>query len=279
MEDPLNAFLDRIEYLPPSPRLLLKLMEMFKQPDQDINEVVSLISHDPAFTVEVLKRCNSAYFGTNRPVEDMAEAVMRLGFEEIYNLIAAMFAASAILRPGHTAHVEMLWRHSVAVAVASRVLAHAVGESTPSAFTAGLLHEVGKVLMVSADEAGYAQVLLDAAQMRRPVIFVEKEVFGFNHAEAGACLLARWNLPPNIVAAVAHHHQLAGAEPYQRLAATVHLANLVAHGTGERFMGVPKGLENAAASMGLLGLTPENLVSLQPGILEELQKARAYMPS
>jgi putative nucleotidyltransferase with HDIG domain len=279
MEDQLNAFLDRIEHLPPSPRLLVKLMEMFKQPDKDIGEVVNLISHDPAFTVEVLKRCNSAYFGAGKPAEDMSEAVMRLGFEEIYSLIVAMFAASAILRPGHTAHVEILWRHSVAVAVASRVLAHAVGESTLAGFTAGLLHEVGKVIMVSADEAGYANVLLDAAMLKRPVIVVEKEVFGFNHAEAGACLLARWNLPPNIVAAVAHHHHLAGAEPFQRLAATVHLANLVAHGTSERFTGVPKGLENAADSMGLLGLTAENLVSLLPAMLEGLQKARAFAPS
>src|SRR5208337_4581326 len=194
-----------------------------------------LISHDPAFTVEVLKRCNSVFFGAGKPAEGMSEAVMRLGFQEIYKLIVAMFAASAILRPGHTAHVEMLWRHSVAVAVAAMVLAEAVGESTPAAFTAGLLHEVGKVIMVSADDAGYAQVLLNSATFKRPVIVIEKEEFGFDHAEAGACLLERWNLPPNIAAAVGHHHHLDGAEPFERLAATVYLANLIAHGTSERF--------------------------------------------
>lgn len=278
MEKRLNAFLDRIEHLPPSPRLLIKLMELFKQPDQDVNEVVGLISHDPAFTAEVLKRCNSAFLGS-QPAEDMTEAVMRLGFEEIYSLIVAMFAASAILRPGHTAHVEMLWRHSVAVAVASRVLAHAIGEFTPAAFTAGLLHEVGKVIMVSADEAGYAQVLLDAATLKQPVMVVEKQNFGFNHAEAGACLLERWKLPPNIVSAVAHHHDWTGAEPFQRLAATVYLANLVAHGTAEKFTGAPKGLETAAGSMALLGVTTDSLVSLLPAMVEGLQKAKAFTPS
>jgi putative nucleotidyltransferase with HDIG domain len=277
----LDAFIDLVHHLPPSPRLLVKLLEVFKQPDPQIGEVVKLISHDPSFTVEVLKRCNSAFFGGEKPAEDIFEAVSRLGFHEIYQIILAMFAATAILRPGagNAAHVELLWRHSVAVAVAAGILGKETAESNAAAFTAGLLHDIGKVVMVSADRDKYAQAVLDSGMFGRPVVVTEKELFGFDHAEVGARLLMRWNLPLNIVAAVLHHHRLEGAESFERIAAVVHLANLLAHGTGEKLVGAPQGLQNAAASLAILRLTPENLSALLPAMQAGLEKARAIVPA
>lgn len=281
MRDKLDVFIDSVHHLPPSPRLLVKLLEMSRQPDRDVNEVVKLISHDPSFTAEVLKRCNSAYFGAQKPVEDMAEAVSRLGFEEMYSVVLAMFAATALLRPeaGGSAYVEILWRHSVAVAVASGILAAETGESSPAAFTAGLLHEAGKVVMVSADKTRYAQAVQDAGRFKRTMIVSEKELFGFDHAQVGARLLTRWNLPPNIIAAVRHHHDLAGAEPFERLAAGVHLANLLAHATAEKLSGDLNALPGMTASMAILQLTPENLASLLPAMQEGLKKAKSLMPA
>src|SRR5262249_11976848 len=153
------------------------------------------------------------------------------GFEEIYHLVLAMFAAVALLKPGMggNLHVEILWRHSVAVAVGSSVLAKEGPQLNQTAFTAGLLHEVGKVIIVSANRGDYATAVLTAGQFKRPVVVVEREQFGFDHAQVGAHLLKRWNLPDDIVAAVRHHHDLTGAEPYERLAAAVYLANLIAH--------------------------------------------------
>jgi putative nucleotidyltransferase with HDIG domain len=277
----LDAFIDLVHHLPPSPRLLVKLLEVFKQPDPDIGEVVKLISHDPSFTVEVLKRCNSAFFAGDKPAEDMFEAVTRLGFHEIYQIIMAMFAASAILRPGagSGAHVEILWRHSVATAVAAGILATETGESNAAAFTAGLLHDIGKVVMVSAAREKYAQAVLNAGMFGRPVVVTEKELFGFDHAEVGSRLLVRWNLPLNIVAAVLHHHQLDGAESFERLAAVVHLANVLAHGTGEKLAGVPQGMQNAARSLAILQFTPEKISALLPSMQQGLEKARAIMPA
>ncbi|HZQ47799.1 MAG TPA: HDOD domain-containing protein [Verrucomicrobiae bacterium] len=279
MKDKLDGFIDNVKHLPPSPRLLVKLLELFKHPDINVDEVVRLISHDPSFTAEVLKRCNTVHFGGAKPAEDIFEAVSRLGFQEIYNIVLAMFAATAILRPeaGGSAHVEILWRHSVAVAVAAGVLAKVAGESHPASFTAGLLHEVGKVIMVSADKSMYAVAVENSAMFRRTMVVTEKEVFGFNHAEVGACLLARWNLPPNIVAAVLHHHSLDGAGEFERLAATVHLANVVAHATAEKMAGDLKGLPGAATSMAVLQLTPENVSSLLPAMQEGLAQAKALM--
>lgn len=280
MKDKLDAFIDGVHHLPPSPRLLIKLLEVSKQPDKDIHEIVKLISHDPSFTAEILKRCNSAYFGTEKPVEDMFEAVSRLGLQEIYNVVLAMFAATALLRPekGGTMHVELLWRHSVAVAVAAGVLAQAVGESQPAAFTAGLLHDAGKVVMVSASKVRYTEAMENAGRFKRSMIVAEKEVFGFDHAEAGARLLTRWQLPPNIVAAVRHHHDPTAAEPFTRLAATVHLANLIAHATGEKLTGELK-LNADLLNQDLLQLDLEKINTLLPAMQEGLAKAKSLMPA
>ena len=208
MKDKLDDFIDGVEHLPPSPRALVRLLELFKQPHQDVHEIVRLLTHDPSFTVEVLKRCNSAYFTGAKPADDMFEAVTRLGLQEIYSIVLAMFAMSAILKDGAGAnsHVEILWRHSVAVAVAAGVIAEETREDHATAFTAGLLHDIGKVVLVSANKDRYAQAVLDAGLFRRPILATEKHLFGFDHCEVGARLLIRWELPPNIVAAVRHHH-------------------------------------------------------------------------
>jgi putative nucleotidyltransferase with HDIG domain len=257
-------FIDRVEHLPPSPRLLIKLLEMFQQPDQQLDEVVRLISHDPSYTAEVLKRCNAAYFSAGEPVQNIFDAVSRMGFDELHKIVTAMFAINVIVRPGASGFVEILWAHSVSVAVAASLLAKEVDESPPTAFTAGLLHEVGKVIMITVDESNYVQVVQTSGMFKRPIYITEKELFGFDHTEVGACLLARWNLPPNITTAVLHHHELAGAEPFERLSAIVHLANILAHSTGETFATPPKGLPTAAGSIELLKLTPEKVFGLLP---------------
>jgi putative nucleotidyltransferase with HDIG domain len=281
VQDKLEAFIDLAPGLPPSPRILVKLLDMFKQPDQDIDEIVKLLAYDPSFTMEVLKCCNSAFFAGDKPAEDMFEAVSRLGLQEVYRIALAMFAKTAILRPGaeSSASVQILWRHSVAVAVAAGVLADESGESHPAAFTAGLLHDVGKVIMVSADKRKYTQAVLDAGMFRRPVPVTEKELFGFDHCEVGARLLTRWNLPPNITAAVQHHHHPLAAQPYERLAAVVQVGNLIAHGTGEKLAGEIKGLQNATESQALLKLAPEAIPRLMPAMQAGLEKARAIMPA
>jgi putative nucleotidyltransferase with HDIG domain len=277
VKNKLDTFIDSVHHLPPSPRLLVKLLGVFNHPDKDIDEVVELISNDPSFTAEVLKRCNSAFFASGKPAEDIFDAVSRLGFREIYSIVLAMFAINAILRPEARggSSVEMLWRHSIAVAVAAGELANQVGESNPAAFTAGLLHEVGKVVMLSGNKAKYTQAVQKAGDSRRSVVVTEKEIFGFDHTEVGARLLKRWHLPPNIIATVRHHHDLAGAEPFERLAAAVHLANVLAHATEEKLEGDLKALPGAKDSMAVLQLTPVDIRGLLPAMQVELKKARA----
>jgi len=281
MKDKLDVFIDSVEHLPPSPRLLVKLHDVFKQPDKDINEVVSLIGHDPSFTAKVLQRCNSAYFGGDQPAANISEAVARLGFEELYRIVLAMFAVTALVQPGAAGgrQVELLWRHSMAVAVGASILARDGEQPNPTAFTAGLLHEVGKVVMVSAASGKYTQAVLDAGQFKQPVILSEKKLFGFDHTEVGAHLLKRWNLPPEVVGPVRHHHDLAGSEPYERLSAAVYVANIMAHATGENMSGQWKGLPDNSPALGQLQLTLDDIAKLMPAMQAGIEKAKSLAPA
>ncbi len=231
MKDKLDTYIDQVRHLPPAPTLLLKMMELLKEPDRDIDQVVKAISYDPSLTAEVLRRCNSAYFSGSRPAADIFEAVMNLGLYEIYRTVVVMFGSQAMSVPGGTGgiSVEQLWRHSAATAVAAGILAEHIHEPEGAAFTAGLLHDVGKVVLASADGSRYAELVKASGACGLPLLRAEKECFGFDHSEVGARLLTRWGLSENIVAAVRHHHVLAGSEPYGRSAAIGQLANLMAH--------------------------------------------------
>src|ERR1700722_18690582 len=136
----LDAYLDRIKHLPPTPTLMIQLIELFRQPDADADEIVTLLRRDPALSVEVLRRCNSSYYGNETPVMDINEAVFRMGFYEVYQITVSLFGMKALTPkeavPGFP--VEALRRHSSLSAIAAGALAMDVGESEGIAFTAGL---------------------------------------------------------------------------------------------------------------------------------------------
>ena len=110
---------------------------------------------------------------------------------------------------------------------------------------------------------------------RRTIPASEKQLFGFDHCEVGARLLTRWELPPNIIAAVRCHHRPADAGEFARLAAGVALANVIAHGTGEKLTGLPAAMQNAAESLTILGLPADATFRLLPRMEAALENARA----
>ncbi|MGC3989145.1 MAG: HDOD domain-containing protein [Chthoniobacteraceae bacterium] len=157
MTEHLEAYLDKLEYLPPVPTLVLELMSLFNQPDRDANRMVELISHDPAVTAEVLKRCNSVLVRGSEPISNMFEAVFRLGFQEIYFIVVAMFGAQVVETASSTAFfdVQAVWKHSIVTAIAAQVMAEKTRADESLAFTAGILHDVGKVILALSDNPDY----------------------------------------------------------------------------------------------------------------------------
>jgi putative nucleotidyltransferase with HDIG domain len=195
--------------------------------------VVELVSLDPSITVEILRRCNSAFLGGAEPASDMFEAVSRLGFYEVYTVVAAMFGASTKAIPGVADAVDVgsLWRHSVIAAVAASVIAEETGGATGPAFTAGLLHDIGKLIFASVERTQYGKLLDSSGAASSLLVGSERGAYGTDHAEIGGRLMSRWNLPPEVCSAIQFHHMPTAdaAEPFQRSAAAVYLGDWIAH--------------------------------------------------
>jgi putative nucleotidyltransferase with HDIG domain len=227
----IDHYINRVQNLPPAPTVAVQLLDLFSDPNRDIDRIVELVGLDPALTAETLKRCNSACLVGAEPAADMFEAVSRLGFYEIYCIVVALLGSQTmtLVRGRYGVDATRFWQHSVTTAVVATALARRVGADEATAFTAGLLHDIGKLILVSTNGIIYAGLLRDAGGCGAALVAAEESAMGFNHAALGARLLARWGLPENLCHAVNYHHQSPiSAGNFQRLAATVNLANCLA---------------------------------------------------
>jgi len=258
--DKVDYYLESVTQLPPAPTLLVELLGLFKEPDRDIDRVVELVSLEPSITAEVLRRCNSAFLGGGAPASDMFDAISRLGFYEVYTVVAAMFGASAKAIPGaaDAVDVSLLWRHSVTTAVASSVVAEEIGNAAAPAFTSGLLHDIGKLIFASVERAEYGRVTGLLKPGADSIIAAEREAYGTDHAEIGGRLLARWNLPSEVASAIQFHHSpfADAADAFKHSAATVCLGDWVAHNLNAPCPTIEAGHE---AILGALNLEPDHL--------------------
>jgi putative nucleotidyltransferase with HDIG domain len=227
----LDTYIDGIKHLPPTPTLMVQLIELFRQPDTDADEIVSLLSRDPALSVEVLRRCNSAYYGLDTPVMDINEAVFRMGFYEVYQMTITLFGMRALTPkqnvPGFSA--EALQRHSNVTAIAAGALALQADESEGIAFTAGLLHDVGKLVLALGERDKYVAVLEECRSSGASLSETEKTIFGFNHDELGARLLQRWGVPVEVVMPALSHNDPEPSGDWHRFVAITNLGSRMAN--------------------------------------------------
>jgi len=264
--DKSDQYIDRVSHLPPAPTIATELLGLFGDADRDLDRIVELISHDPSLTAEVLKRCNSASLGGAEAASDMFEAVTRLGFYEVYSVVAAVVGARTMSLGKNKGGLDVgsLWRHTVVTAVVAETLARRDQEAEAVAFTAGLLHDIGKLVLASVEGSKYADLLKQSGAFGPGLAEAEQAAFGVSHASIGARLLARWGLPENVAAAVLHHHHGSpkAAEPFERLAATIQVANNLAHHMIDQVPQAPDLLSCSPDATALLQLTAEDVPTL-----------------
>lgn len=244
-------YLTKADCLPPAPRVLPQLLSLLSDPDCETSQIVELISFDPGLTAKVLRMCNSAFFGLARPVTDVDEAVKRLGLKMIYQLVAAA-VGSRTLQPTTTSfpHTTRLWEHSVTAALAAQILAKDLRLDEGTQFTAGLLHDIGKVVLAETWKENYWKLLDATITTPHELVQSEEENFHVNHGELGGRLLAFWKFPPTIAACVWHHPAPLPGLPYVRETACLTLAEAIADNT-------------AAPSGSTLPLTPGQEAALR----------------
>lgn len=254
-----------IDHLDPTPSSEPLLAHALADPHTDMHELVKIIEYDPALTANALKMANSAFYSPGVPVNTVREAVMRLGAGRILQQSVGRRLRGKLTQacPGYSLEEDELWRHSVAAAVAADLLPRYAKTSVhPVAFTAALLHDIGK-LVLSRHLAGELKEDIVEVTRQRRISYVEAEraVLGFDHAQVGGVIARRWKFPDALATAIAYHHRPRENGENSALDA-VHVANAVA-----KIIGVGMGSEemnmlvdcNAARA---IGLTPASLESL-----------------
>jgi putative nucleotidyltransferase with HDIG domain len=251
----IRKHLEKVEVLPLSPTLLPKLLPKLSDVDTNFDEVVEIIAVDPALTSKLLQICNSAYFGQETEVHSVADAVNRVGYQAVYLLVAMINGSSCFPYPSPAGvDAAKLWRHSVTTAFNSKFVAESVGLDGALLFTAGLLHDLGKIILGQERQPAAKDLFHSPSDAES--LAHEEQIFGCTHAEVGAALLEKWKLPAQIIAAVRHHHTPKDAGDNSQVAACVTLGNLITH-SDER----PQVLERPdfKETLEQLGLSTDNM--------------------
>ncbi len=252
----LTQILARLESLPPFPEVAPRLLRACQDPDVDLAAVAALLERDPAMAANVLRVCNAPYFGLRGRVASVRHATSLLGIRNVLKITMTVLSSGHLTSPqaGYGLGPGDLWRNSVASALAAELVAQEIAyPRVETAYTAGLLQDVGKIVL--------AEFVEDATEAIRNLLAAgvawqeaEERAIGTTHPEVGARLLSRWGFPAAIVEAVRTHHRPSEAAVDPALAAISHLADALSMtvGVGLGADGLTYELdEGALAALGL----------------------------
>ncbi len=232
--DRIHTLVSRMRTLPSRPSLYVELMRELRSVNASAGTVGELVSKDLAISTKLIQVANSAFFGLEQHVSEPAAAVLQLGLETTTALVLSIeaFARFDKVKPLYFS-IDRVWKHSQQVADIARKICQALGceaELTGNAFTAGLLHDIGKLALAQNFEEDYQRAMKESEARKLPIFEVENLIFGGTHADTGAYLLAVWGLPLPIVEAVADHHLSADqlSAPFSASTA-LHLAEQLAN--------------------------------------------------
>ena len=221
-----------IRSLPVLPAIYTELMQELKSEDPSLERAGEIVAKDMGLTTKILTLVNSAFFGLGRPIAHPSEAAVFIGTETLRALVLSLQVFSQFSQVQlKEFSVENLWKHSWTIGVLARRLCEfeeAGRETTDEAFIAGLLHDVGKLVMAVNHPAQLEENIRQARQKRLSLWEQEYQVFNASHAELGGYLLGAWGLPSGVVDAVAFHHR-PGHARHQKFSAltAVHVANTI----------------------------------------------------
>lgn len=238
--------------LPALPSVVLDLISAFGRDDIDVTTLAAKMSMDQAMAAKILRIANSSFYGLAGKVRTVRQAVLVLGFD---NARALAVASRVIDHFGgaHRARVAEFWRHSIATAVCARSLARHAGLDHDAAFIAGLLHDIGRLVLAVGFPDEYARVLDACAADEAALGAAELRILGVDHERVGQMLAEAWKFPPMIRRAIGNHHAPAGAD-LADIPGVVHAANAVVLALdldGATHAAVPPLLDTAWDSLGL----------------------------
>jgi putative nucleotidyltransferase with HDIG domain len=246
--------ISKVRDLPSLPVIVMELLDTIGKEDIDIRTLADKVSRDQALTAKTLRLANSSFYGLQRKVTTIPQAISVLGFQTVRTLITAAAVTGSFTANAHSKfNFHAFWRHSLATAITARSLARHTHVNQEYAFMAGLLHDIGRLVLVTCFPEQYDEALAYRDQQDCYVSEAELERLGAEHTVVGGALAEHWKFPPVIQKAVVHHHA-PEAQETGSLAAIVHVADVIAHGldlSGDPADLVPPLSDKTWSSLGL----------------------------
>jgi putative nucleotidyltransferase with HDIG domain len=229
--------LSRVKELPSLAASAVRLAELARDGRSGAVDFERVVRPDPALTANLLRVANSAYFGLRCRAESVRQAITFLGVKRVSDIAAAVALAPVIppRLPGYDVDASAFWLHSVAVAALSERLAAQLGLPCPDlTFTAGLLHDMGKLAISSFVGEASGEILSRVRSGGLPFVSAEQMVLGVDHGQVGGLVAEAWSLPPAAAAAARWHHTPADApaDAYRPVVDLVHAADALSHALG-----------------------------------------------
>jgi putative nucleotidyltransferase with HDIG domain len=282
MKEEIDKVLNDINKLPPMSNVVLKIMTLLQNPSVSIQEVANEISKDPVITASIIKLSNSAYYRASKPIRTVSESLMTLGIKTVKEIVL-LTATKKILNKDLNAYqleAESMWLHSLIVAELSARISIAKKTNIPRdlAFTSGLLHDIGKVILAQFFPVKMMEIKSALKESNRSFSSIEKEFLGYNHQEVGRKALEVWNFPEELKEVVSCHHDFEDSKNFPKLVACVHVANHLAiiSGIGIDIGGLSHEISKSA--LDILGITEQELEVYFTNI-PEIQKSISELVS
>lgn len=220
--------LARADALPALPQIVTRILEMLGDEDANVDLLSTHIVNDLAVVGHILAAANAGALGASGRVDSVRQAILLLGISRVRDITLAT-AIIDRFKAVPPFNVKGLWLHSVGVAVCAQDVAHTARLDVNAAYTAGLLHDIGQLLLVAFNPEAYARVLLARGARDTDIVPIERELIGVDHAHVGGELARLWKLPEAVADAIAGHHVSEQNDPENELADVVHIAEVLSH--------------------------------------------------
>ncbi len=280
IQERVKKILGEVQGLPTLPTMLGQINKLMLNPRTSAKEVGQLISSDPAIASRVLRVVNSSFYGFPNRITTITHGIVILGFNTVKSIVLSSCIFDVFKpdprKPGFDR--TQFWKHSIGCGAAAKVLGRSIGyPSLEELFIAGLVHDVGKIILDQFMHEPFQDALVMAKEKNCLLVEAEEEVLGITHADIGASLFEMWNLSGGLVECTRFHHNPALANENMKHTSIIHLADILV-----RTLRTGSGGDNripmvSESAWNELGLESNRLPQLLEDVTEEAEKATVFL--
>ncbi len=245
--------------LPPSPGNIMRLTKLLNDFNTPTRKVTEAVSYEPMLVAHILRLANSPVYGLERKVTLIEAAIKTIGNERLHEIVMMGLGSSTFAKQIRASAVaRKIWEHSLAVAIVARELSKDLKmKGTEEAFTCGLLHDIGKLILFTHDYQDFTATLNENDENK--MLYNERELYGYDHAQIGSLVARRWGLQDEVCDTICYHHNPAMAPCPMVVAHVVEVADIIANIKGYGLRCEDESALSTSASVMKLRLTPEGL--------------------